>query len=155
MSFVGKLLVKNVITAAGVIMPPEPAVQIEGGSGISVAVSDNPTLGATVVLITSSAATAGGAAPGTPAYNPTWYTLVSTGWYWDPANSTGLASDSNSGASTGAPLLTFAEAIRRFGSVMPELSPGGNCICNQMSAQPSATADPVWLFPVISGGVVA
>jgi hypothetical protein len=54
MSFVGKLLVKNVITAAGVIMPPEPAVQIEGGSGISVAVSDNPTLGATVVLITSS-----------------------------------------------------------------------------------------------------
>ena len=59
MSFVGKLLVKNVITAAGVIMPPEPAVQIEGGSGISVAVSDNPTLGATVVLITSSAAPAG------------------------------------------------------------------------------------------------
>jgi hypothetical protein len=70
MSFVGKLLVKNVITAAGVIMPPEPAIQFEGGSGISVIVTDEPTIGATQVLIE----TTGG--NGTPeAYGVDTFTL--------------------------------------------------------------------------------
>jgi hypothetical protein len=49
MSFVGKLLVKNVITPAGVIMPPEPAIQIIGAESIV----DNPTIGATVVTLGS------------------------------------------------------------------------------------------------------
>ena len=48
-------------------------------------------------------------APGTPGYNPAWYSLANTGVYWDPANLSGTASDSNSGAGSGQ-----VDAARQF-----------------------------------------
>jgi hypothetical protein len=89
--------------------------------------------------------------PGTPAYNPSWYTLANTGFYWDPANSTGTASDSNTGASSATALLTWGEAIRRFGSDSPTIAPGSNVIVNKLSAQ-TLNVDPVFFFPRLSKG---
>jgi len=91
------------------------------------------------------------AAPGTPAYNPTWYALANTGIFWDPANLSGLASDNNSGASALLPVLTWAEIVRRFGSDSPTMAPGNNAIINKLSAQ-TLNVDPVFFFPRLSNG---
>lgn len=45
-------------------------------------------------------------------------------WYIDPQNSTGLASDSNTGTSSAAPLLTYAEIVRRWGTYAPRIMAG-------------------------------
>lgn len=90
-------------------------------------------------------------APGTPGYNPAWYSLANTGVYWDPANLSGTASDSNSGASALLPVLTWAEILRRFGSDSPVLAPGQNLIVNKMSAQ-TLNVDPVFCFARVSDG---
>ena len=87
-----------------------------------------------------------GEAPGTPAYNPAWYALANTGIYWDPQ----AGSDQNSGAA-GSPLLTWGEAVRRFGGDSPTLGYGKNCIVNQLTTQP-AGQDPPAFAPPLSGG---
>lgn len=86
-----------------------------------------------------------GAAPGTPAYNPTWYAL--TDIYWDPV----AGSDNNGGNVIGAPVKTFAEIVRRYGSESPQFSFGHSVTVHQLSAQP-ANQDPVFFEPKVSGG---
>jgi hypothetical protein len=57
-------------------------------------------------------------------------------WYIDGQNTTGLASDGNSGASAGAPLLTWAEYRRRVGSL-----PVATSTINLLSSL--STSDPI------------
>ena len=90
-------------------------------------------------------------APGTPGYNPAWYSLANTGVYWDPANLSGTASDSNSGAASVSAVRSWNEIIRRFGSDSPLQTPGKNIIINKLSAQ-TLNVDPVFFFPRISDG---
>lgn len=53
MSFLSRLLVKNVLTPAGVQMPPEPAFQVVGSSTLSVIVTDSPGV-ATVITLSAA-----------------------------------------------------------------------------------------------------
>lgn len=101
------------------------------------------------VVQLSNTAGVEGAAPGTPAYNPAWYAFTAV--YWDPANESGLASDTNAGASSGAPLLTWAEIVRRYGSTSPEFPYGQTVTFNMLSAQP-AGEDAVFFEPRVSNG---
>ena len=87
-------------------------------------------------------------APGTPGYNPYWYAL--TNIYWDPAGTAG-GNDSNSGATSGAPVLTWAEIVRRYGSSSPIFNYGQSVTINQLTAQPLGQ-DPVFFEPRVSGG---
>jgi hypothetical protein len=93
-----------------------------------------------------------GPAPGTPPYNPVWFAAGNI--YWDPANLTGLASDGNDGLSAITPILTWAEAIRRYGSISPVFSYGVGVVVHKMSAQ-TLNVDPVWFAPKLSGGAQA
>ena len=52
-------------------------------------------------------------APVTPAFTP----ITQANWYVDPANATGLASDTNKGDTALNPLLTDDQRVRRMGSV--------------------------------------
>ena len=79
-------------------------------------------------------------AAGTPAYNPAWY--AQTDLYWDPANVSLAASDANPGT-LAAPVFTFAELVRRWGSRSPTI-PGGQTL-HVMSSQ-TAGVDPVGVF---------
>jgi hypothetical protein len=85
-------------------------------------------------------------APGIPAYNPTWYAAANI--YVDPANSTGLASDSNNGTSAITPLLTFDQVIQRYGSFTPRLSI--TVTLHLLSSQPNGA--PVVFSPILTGG---
>ena len=82
-------------------------------------------------------------APGTPGYNPAWYAL--TDIYWDPV----AGSDANAGT-VGLPVQTWAEIIRRYGSLGPIMNDGQNTTVHMLSAQP-AGQDPVWFMPRFSG----
>lgn len=87
-------------------------------------------------------------APGTPTYNPTWY--AQTNIYWDPAGTAGGA-DTNSCVASGAPCLTFAEIVRRYGSNRPIYNYGQTTTVFQLTSQP-AGQDPVTLEATVSGG---
>ena len=87
-------------------------------------------------------------APGTPAYNPAWY--AKTDVYWDPVG----GSDSNSG-NLGSPVLTWAEIVRRYGSITPEFNPGQSVTFHKLSGQPNPLTDPVFFAPYISDGARA
>ncbi len=118
-------------------------------NGGSVQLTYDATLQGWVVQVLGQGASRS-AAPGTPPYNPAWYALLAI--FWDPDNSTGLASDENSGASALLPVLTFAEIVQRYGSTTPALVYGQSLVINQMSAQPSASADRWSFSPVCTGG---
>ena len=97
-----------------------------------------------------------GGPPGTAAYNPTWY--AATDLYWDPGNACSCASDTNSGTSSGAPVLTFKEMVRRWGSRSPMLTPGQATTIHVLSSQTSgmATSDPIGTFsPSAPNGMIA
>jgi hypothetical protein len=70
-------------------------------------------------------------------------------WWFDPANTTGCASDSNSGTSATCggsgigPLATFAQLVTRLGSSQPQYPGGQSVSVTQMSAQ-AANTD--WIF---------
>jgi hypothetical protein len=68
-------------------------------------------------------------------------------WYIDPQNSTGLASDDNTGATALLPLLHKAEVSRRWGQ-LPSIAV--QVTINYLSADTAAT-DP-WAFPAIFTG---
>lgn len=87
-------------------------------------------------------------APGTPGYNPAWYAL--TDIYWDPAGTHG-GKDSNAGTTSAAPVLTWAEIVRRFGSTLPVFVYAHSVTVHQLSPQP-AGQDPVFFEPRVSGG---
>lgn len=76
-------------------------------------------------------------------------------WWFDPANGTGCASDTNSGTSAtcGAngigPLLTFAQLITRLGSTMPQYPAGQGVSVTQLSAQ-AANTDFIFFEPRLS-----
>jgi hypothetical protein len=89
-----------------------------------------------------------GGAPGTPAYNPTWYAATSI--FWDPAGTSG-GSDANAGTSANTPVLTFAEIVRRYGSNTPVFNYGQSVQITQLTSQP-AGQDPVFFEPHVSGG---
>jgi hypothetical protein len=59
-------------------------------------------------------------APGTPGYNPAWYSLVQI--FIDPQNVSGTASNSNNGTTSATAISTWAEAVRRWGSVAPQIA---------------------------------
>jgi hypothetical protein len=73
-------------------------------------------------------------------------------WWFDPANTTGCASDSNSGTSatcSGAgigPLATFSQFILRVGSTSPQYPAGQGVSITQMSAQ-AANTDFIFFEP--------
>jgi hypothetical protein len=98
-------------------------------------------------------------APGTPAYNPSWYAATSgTTTYvcWDPATGSDSASPGTAtscgGCSVGSTSLsTFAEIVRRYGSNAPTLIYGNSVEVCKLSAQ-TAGVDPVFFYPKISGG---
>jgi hypothetical protein len=109
--------------------------------------------GATTIAAVSGSwvlQTSAGPVPGTPAYNPAWYAL--TAIYWDPSNVSGLASDANSGATAILPVLTWAEIIRRYGSVSPIFNDGQSVTFHKLSPQPNSATDPVFFSPYLSGG---
>ena len=89
-----------------VIGPSGTGVLVPNGSTVAV------TCDGTNILVTS---TAGGAAPGTAAYNPNWYAAGNL-----PRPVSG--SDTNSGLSSGEAVQTMAEVIRRYGSDSPFLT---------------------------------
>jgi len=100
------------------------------------------------VLTYARQSSGGGAAPGTPPYNPPWYAL--TDIYWDPAGTQG-GSDKNTGATIGSPLLTWAEIVRRYGSTRPEMNPGQSVTIHLLTSQP-AGQDPAFLKMLMSQG---
>jgi len=81
--------------------------------------------------------------------NPNWYTQSDI--YWDPANSSGLASDTNPGTSTSTPLLTWSQIVQRYGTTTPTLPYGHTVRVHAMSGQAAGT-DPVFFRPNVSGG---
>jgi hypothetical protein len=137
--------------------PPTPLFGLPSGQAQPVCITDStglycasivPDAGGTglngIKTYGASAAT-GAAAPGTPAYNPSWYGY--TNIYLDPVS----GNDSNAGNTSGAALATCAEAIRRYGSTSPTMNYGQNITWNQLSAVPAGT-DPCFFFPRLSGG---
>lgn len=101
-------------------------------------------MGGWATALNSETRTGSGAAPGTPGYDPAWYAL--TDIYWDPVS----GSDSNAGTS-GHPVKTFAEIVRRYGSISPVLVYGQNLTIHLLSSQTAGT-DPVFFNPQLSGG---
>lgn len=89
-----------------------------------------------------------GANGAAPAHPVTW---SQSAWYWDPANSTGLASDNNSGADNTHPLSTWAGFISKMGTDRPALPYAQAITINKLSAQ-SANTDPVYFSPLMTGG---
>lgn len=84
------------------------------------------------------------AAPGTPLWDQQWYQAGTI--FIDPQNVSTHASDANSGLTSGAPLLTWAEAVRRWGSDSPQLSV--NLAITFLSSHTDNT-DPVTFSPFI------
>lgn len=89
------------------------------------------------------------ASPQQQQWDTVWY--QATDIYWDPANSSGLASDANPGLTSGLPLSTFAEITRRYGGHSPILPYGQSVTIHQLSGQ-TAGQDPVYFSPRVSGG---
>jgi len=71
-------------------------------------------------------------------------------WFVDPANSTGNASNANTGTTAGAPLLTYAEIVRRWGTTSPTIVSPITTI-TFLSNQPDFT-DPINLSPILANG---
>jgi hypothetical protein len=107
------------------------------------------TLQGWVPLLTSSSDCAGAScpAPGTPAFNPTWYALLAI--YLDPVH----GSDANTGATIGSPVKTMAEVVRRFGSSTPLLVNGQSLTIHQLSAQ-TPGVDNFFFAPKPVGGAI-
>ena len=124
LSFGQTYTVQNLTTGGQDILfigPSGTGVLVPNGSMVTV------TCDGTNFKIPSAA---GGAAPGTAAYNPNWYAAGNI--YLDPVS----GNDTNSGLSAGAAIKTAAEMIRRFGSDSPYLSV--SLTVNQLSTRPRA-----------------
>jgi hypothetical protein len=130
----------NIATA-----PTQPALPVN-----IVSASGNTFSGAGAQAI-ANVALVEGAAPGTAAYNPVWYSTPGSQIFIDPQNSAGTSSDQNAGTSAGTALLTYAEAVRRWGSNSPSLA--NNCQLVFLSSHTTA-ADPVIWKPYVFGGAV-
>lgn len=76
--------------------------------------------------------------------NQTWNQAA---WFIDPSNASGRASDSNDGATSLTPLLTYKSLYQRWGTTSPNL--GQNTTITQMSDQPDFS-DPVVLSPTVN-----
>lgn len=74
-----------------------------------------------------------------PSACPSWALQLT--WYIDPANSTGLASDENTGASSSTPLLTWEEFNRRLGTQYGANLPTSNFTTNIMSSGANIIGD--------------
>lgn len=99
-------------------------------------------------------AATGATAPGTPAYNPSWY--AATDIYWDPAgNAPGdTASDSNNCTTATTACLTIAEIYRRYGSHYATLTAGQKTTLHILTTQSSAQAasDPIGVIGFTAPG---
>jgi hypothetical protein len=73
------------------------------------------------------------AAPGTVAFNLTWYNQ--TAIFFDPVH----GDDRNDGMSHGSPVAHFREIVRRFGSAQPKITPGQQVVIFQLSGQVDST----------------
>jgi hypothetical protein len=81
-------------------------------------------------------------------------TLSQATWFIDPANSTGLANDSNSGIDANHPVLSYNGGIvTKWGTNSPLLRQ--NTTLTWMSSQPSGGGDPVIFTPIMANGAVA
>jgi hypothetical protein len=78
-------------------------------------------------------------APGTPAYNPSWYAATNIYLDHSGAASTGAGNDSNNCTALATPCLTIAEVYRRYGSHYASLNPNQvttlNVVVGQTLAQ--------------------
>jgi hypothetical protein len=73
-----------------------------------------------------------------------------TAWFVDRQNSTGVASDENTGLSSAAPLLHKAEIVRRWGTPSPNLN-AVNVLITYLSAD-TDNSDPGLFSPFFSAG---
>jgi hypothetical protein len=80
--------------------------------------------------------------------NPYWQQQT---WFIDPANVTGLASDTNSGVDATHPLLTYAELLTRWGTSAP-VHTNGDLTITFLSSQPNPAADPVFCDVIMTAG---
>lgn len=69
-------------------------------------------------------------------------------WFIDPGNASGNASDRNAGTTAAAPLLTYKELARRWGTTSPTLRQ--NTTITWLSSQ-TDTSDPVEFDPTLIG----
>lgn len=83
-------------------------------------------------------------APGTSNYDTPWFAMTDV--YWDPQ-----AGNDNSSGALGAPVLTFAEIVRRYGGSIFTGNYGQSVRVHMLSAQP-AGQDPVFLTMRSSNG---
>jgi hypothetical protein len=80
-----------------------------------------------------------------------------TAWYFDDANTTGCAADTNSctsatcGSTGVGPCLTFGQIVQRLGGTQPVYPPGIVATFNQLSAQ-TANQDVIFFEPRVSNG---
>jgi hypothetical protein len=129
-----------------------PGVAISLGKTGLDTVNVPPLAGVSVSVIGVADATTGTlvrlGAPGTSAFNPTWY--AQSDIYWDPAGTSG-GNDANSGIVIGSPLRTFAEIVRRYGSNRVQLPFGQSVRIHQLTSQ-TAGVDPVFMRWLVSGG---
>src|SRR5271154_385783 len=87
--------------------------------------------------------------PGPLTNIPTW---TQPAWFVDPANSTGHASDSNSGLDALHPVLSYNGGVAaKWGTFSPVLRQ--TTTLTWLSSQPVGDADPVVFTPVIVGVV--
>src|SRR5579862_8508213 len=80
-----------------------------------------------------------------PSNNPF---LTQAVWFVDPANSTGLASDNNSGLTATTPLLTWSQIVQRWGSITPLLPQ--TTVIKFLSSQPVGV-DNIVARPIMGG----
>lgn len=73
-------------------------------------------------------------------------------WFVDPANTTGVASDSNSGIDAAHPVLSYNGGIvKKWGTTSPTLRQ--DTTITWLSSQPLGTADPVIFTPIMVASV--
>lgn len=84
---------------------------------------------------------------GSNASLPTNPALQVTNWFVDPQNSTGLASDNNTGQSAGAPLLTLKALLGMLGTEEPDFGATSVVVTVNMLSDTNAS-DPLRIRPV-------
>lgn len=78
--------------------------------------------------------------------NPTWQQAT---WFIDPANSSGLADDANSGIDSAHPVLTWASIVAKWGTQQPRLRQ--DTTFTFMSSQ-ADNSDPIYFDAYVENG---
>lgn len=99
------------------------------------------------VLLTSNSTLPTFKGPMSPPDNGSW---TVANWYIDELNTSGVASDSNTGTSRTAPLLTKNELARRYGTTEPFINQTTTVLFMSLASAASQATDP-WVIKPICG----